>query len=746
MAASDGWVNTSCVFPGDERIRIRAVTWIVRASLALWGLALAIGLAPRLQHPAGPHDLPGAMRNLGLSASGPTAQFALLIVLPFLAALLATPLLSRVTERRWVAWSFCITLAGASITVMHFGTARHVVLHGLFAAAIVCARRLQPRFSRADLVLVPALLSLFFAFFDVGFGKTPAATLMRAAMILFALRLVIGALSKSRRPGLAFAAAPMAFVFQMHWLEPRLAAYLAISWIVVTSFVLMRVADDRLRKFAAYVAYPVAVAAYPFALLGVLATPQLDLFEDSHSLLPASEMARGERPYRDVVPMHGFISDGLLDVVAMKAIAPNLGTILATRRWVSALTMTAIYFAALGVTTSAELALMAVFLSLGIYPAASIWMRAMPAMLVLGCIAAGTRLRARRWFLVAGVVLVIAALMSLDLAVFAAIVALIAAIRARALRPLFLGITSAAIPLLIVFAAFGFAGDFIRTTVVEVIGAGGVYVVGPLEAPQGLRTLAHLIARLEEYETLAALCWVIALITAAAALSKSPLRAKRSDAVWMVALWIVLGGASYVVRHHYYFAFALGPFLVGALLAMRRHSRPAAIALTIVLVFFAKPFSHIFDLALPLRRAGGVTVPQDWSELTTLPRARGAVMDARTKAGVESVQRFLHTSLKPEETFYDFASVGVLYYLFDRNSPARHPTVPAYETEALQRELIESIEKNSRVRAALIAFPTAYPDIDGVHNRDRAPLIWQYLQEHFQPAFDENGVVFWVRR
>ena len=729
------------------QIEFRAVPWLIRASLALWGLAFAIGMMPRLQRAAGPGDLPGAMRSLGLSASGPTAQFALILILPFVAALLARPrMVAKVMEQRWVAWSFCIALATAPITIMHFGTTRHVVLHGLSAAAIAFARRLQPRFTRADIVLLPALLTLFFAFLDAGFGKTPAATLLRAAMVVFALRLIVGALSQRARPGLAFAAAPVAFVFQMQWLEARAAAFLAIAWLVVTPFPLMRFRDDMLRRFAAYVAYPIGVAAYPFALLGLLATPQLDLFEDSHSLLPASEMARGERPYRDVVPMHGFLSDGLIDFVAMKTVAPNLGAILTTRRCVSALTMVAIYFAALGATTSADLALLAVFLSLAVYPAASLWMRAMPALLVVACVAAATRLRAPRWFIAAGVFVIGAALMSLDLGIFAAVVALVAAIRSRALRPLLTGIAAAAIPLLILCAAFGFAGAFLRTSLVEVIGSGSVYVAGPLEAPQGLHTLAHLIARLEEHETLAAIVWVLALIAAAAALTSSPFRARRSDAVWMIALWIALAGASYVVRRHFYFAFALGPFLIGTMLAVRRHARPAAIALAIVLAFFARPFSHVFDVALPLRRSGGVTPPQGWTEITAIPRARGAVMDARTRSGVETVQRFLASSLQPDETFYDFASVGVLYFLFDRASPARHPTVPAYEPEALQRELIATLENDPKVRAVLIAFPTAYPDVDGVHNRERAPLIWRYLQDHFQPAFDENGVVFWMRR
>jgi hypothetical protein len=213
----------------------------------------------------------------------------------------------------------------------------------------------------------------------------------------------------------------------------------------------------------------------------------------------------------------------------------------------------------------------------------------------------------------------------------------------------------------------------------------------------------------------------------------------------MIALWIIVAGASWVVRRHFYFAFALAPFLVAALLAARRYSPQTMIALSIALAFYAKPFSHVFDLALPLRRAGGI-VASDGSELAGIPRARGAAMDERTKKGVEAVHHFVSKSLKPNETFYDFSSVGMLYFLFDRDCPTRHPTVPAHESEEMQRSVIAELERNPRIRAALIAFPTGYIDIDGIHNRDRAPLVWKYLQEHFQHSFDENGVVFWTRR
>ncbi|HWO46880.1 MAG TPA: hypothetical protein VNM41_02380, partial [Solirubrobacterales bacterium] len=190
--------------------------------------------------------------------------------------------------------------------------------------------------------------------------------------------------------------------------------------------------------------------------------------------------------------------------------------------------------------------------------------------------------------------------------------------------------------------------------------------------------------------------------------------------------------------------FALAPFLVGAILAVRRHSRAAAVALTILLVFYAKPFALVFDLSSPLRRSGGADLAE-WKEYAAVPRGRGAVVDPATYQALGSAQRFLST-LKPGETFFDFANASSLYYLFDRPCPVRYLEVPMYERAEEQREVIEVLKRDRSVKAALIAFPTAYTSIDGVPSRDRAPLVQRYLEENFTPVFDEAGVVFWRRR
>ena len=68
------------------------------------------------------------------------------------------------------------------------------------------------------------------------------------------------------------------------------------------------------------------------------------------------------------------------------------------------------------------------------------------------------------------------------------------------------------------------------------------------------------------------------------------------------------------------------------------------------------------------------------------------------------------------------------------------------EADDAQREIIATLDRDPTVRAALIDFPDWFSAIDGVPNRTRAPLLWAYLQQHFAPAYDQQGVVFWLRK
>ena len=144
-----------------------------------------------------------------------------------------------------------------------------------------------------------------------------------------------------------------------------------------------------------------------------------------------------------------------------------------------------------------------------------------------------------------------------------------------------------------------------------------------------------------------------------------------------------------------------------------------------------------------VRRARGPFV-QDLTEIPDLPRARGAFFQAKDAAQVAAARKYVATSLGPDDTWFDFTNRPMLFYLLRRDNPTRYVEVANYEHESRQREVIAALERNPRIRAALV--PPGGDAVDGVPSYDRAPLVWQYLQTHFTPDFEEGEVVFWRRK
>jgi hypothetical protein len=474
------------------------------------------------------------------------------------------------------------------------------------------------------------------------------------------------------------------------------------------------------------IAYPLIAALYPLALLHGTPPYTLSIFEDSHSLPVATEMMRGERPYRDIVPTHGLISDGIVDLVGLEVGHSSLATVLKVRLIAGITGSVAIYFLTLAVTGSAELALLGVFLTFLLASDIVIWLRPAGAIFALAATVAAVRLRSRRWFIVAGALVVVAWLVSVDFALYSAVVALFAALRMRALRALGIGIAIAAIPLLLLFAAFGFVGDFLRTTFAELPSTHSVYFHHALSLPDVLRSPA-ILHHLTGEDAIFAVLWVVALIAACAALARSPFRSRRSDAVWLIAVWIVVATASWVERGNNYFHVAMMPFAVAALYALSRHARAAAVALTILLVILAQPFRHV---------------------ITVIPQLHAAqappLFDERAERSLRAARHFDGT-LQRDETFVDFSNAAIVYSVLQRDCPLRYVEVANYQPEAMQRDVIRTIEQNRHIRAALIAFPGTDSWVDGVPNQQRAPLVWAYLQQNFAPSFNEDGVEFWRR-
>lgn len=694
--------------------------WCVRASSALYGLTLGIAIAPYLQLRARPDDLLSSLKVEGYRPAGSMLQFLVAILLTAVFAIGGERVARILAEHPWAANCYSIALLLSPLTLMYYGNWRHVLLIGLVAAAIVVFRRHDPHFTIRDAILIPAFLSCCIAFLDTRFGHTPVATVSRAAIAIFVVRMLV-------RSGDAFVFTPLALLAQAGWLRPMASGFIAVVVLLVLPIVVDRLWKPAIpQSLKRNVVYPLIAALYPLAVLHGTMPYTMSVFEDSHSLPVATEMMRGERPYRDIVPTHGLISDGLVDLVGLEVGHGSLRTVLTTRLIVGMATPVALYFLTLAATGSGELALFGTFLTFLLASGVAIWLRPAGAIFALAATVAAVRLRSRRWFIAAGVLVVVAWLFSVDFAFYSTVVALFAAFRMRSLRQLAIGIVAAAAALLLFFAVFGFAGDFVRATFVELPSTHSAYFRHTLAIPDVLRSPA-ILHHLTDEESIYAFIWLLALIAACAALARSPFRSRRGDAVWLIAVWMVAAAASWVERGNDYYYAAMMPFVVAALYTLSRYSRPVAVALTIAIVLLAQPFRHVITVVPELHAAG-----------------RPPLFDDAAQHSIRAARHF-NATLGRGDTFVDFSNAAITYSLLGRDCPLRYVEVANYQPESMQRDVIRTIEQNKHIRAALVAFRGTDSWVDGVPNQQRAPLVWAYLQKNFTPSFNEDGVEFWSR-
>ncbi|HXH41542.1 MAG TPA: hypothetical protein VNN08_23135 [Thermoanaerobaculia bacterium] len=689
------------------------LSWTVRASSAVFGLSLAIGLSPRLALRARPEEMISALKLAGYSPKGLVLQFLLAVLLTAGFAIVGDRIARHLAPYRWAAIAYSAALLLTPVSLMSYGNLKHVLLLGAVAAVIVAVRRRDPHFSQGDVVLIPVVLACYMAFLDIGFGHTAIATFLRAAIAILALRLLVPVSD-------AFVAAPLALAAEIGLRTQVLGAAIALIVIFATPFLLARMKRPLPRR----IIYPIVVLLYPLAAIRLPSPVVSNFFEDGHDVPVAAEMVRGERPYTDIIPTHGLVTDGALYFAATKAGLGSLRDLLNTRLVAGFVSGVAIYCLVLAATGTPNMALFGAFLTFSLFPGSMIWLRPSAAIFALAATVAATRLRSRRWFMAAGALVVVAYLVSIDFGIYSAIVALFAAFRARALRALAIGIAAAAVPALVIFAAFGFALDFIRVNVQEILGSHSAYFVQPLEIPEPLRSpaLVHHLAG-----GLMPITWCLALITTCAALARSPLRARRSDGPWLIGIWMVVALASSIERGNPYYFTVGTPFLFVAIWTLRRHARTVAAVLMVIIVLLAEPFRHVISVIPELRRA-----------------KQGPMFDPTVTTSIRAARQFAAT-LRPSDTFVDFSNSALLYALLNRDCPLRQVEVASYQTEEGQREVIERIEHNPHIRAALITFPGSIQTVDGIPNAERAPKVWAFLQKNFTPVFNQDGVVFWNR-
>jgi hypothetical protein len=720
---------------------------LLLVAFAVWGLAIAISLAPALQRPAPPDQLPGYATQIGIDAHGPFRFFALLIVVTLFTPLIARPLARRLATGE--AWASNATIAACIVAFWFVLLERNpfyvITPFAIAIAAFTLLRRVPMHFTRRDWILLPTFLTTLLAVIDVVKDiQVQRATLVAAAIVL-AIRIAVTFLPSPLPPALAFLVAPLGLALQTGFFarDQRYFGWHALVLVVITPFVLRLVLRNERRAVRAltFLIYPIALYAYTNAMSITTAEgkARMNFFEDSHSLPIASEYLRGELPYRDNLPVHGLGADGGFEYLAFRLTGASAGN--AIRAWVVVATLNSIAIYALGaaLTGAAEVGLVAFFFAT-LTASTSSMVRASPALFTLLLIVLAIRKRDSRYFIAAGAGAVLCGVEALDFGLYTFLILLIAAFRMRALRAVALGVGVATALLFSVLAVFGILDDFFRSTFGEVLSMGPAYALNLFTPPRDLTSFPELLPMFFRGDAFPYFAWCGIAIATAVLLARR--RRRSREAFVIVGLWVVLCAISYAERHHLYFIDLIAPLLVGGTFVALRKRAAFAPALVLALLIAAMPTTHIGILGWVRRLRG--PAEKRWVEVPDVPRARGVLILDHEAADLAAVKKYASLALKPDETWFDFTNRAIFYYLLNRDNPTRYVEVAYYQSETAQREVIATLERNPHIRAALV--PPGGTAVDGVPHELRTPLVWQYLQEHFTPDFAEGGVVFWRRR
>jgi hypothetical protein len=747
---------------------------VLRVAAAIWGLAIAISLLPIWLGPPPPGQLPGFARTMGFDAHAPMRFVLGLILIPLLWTFALRPLLTILARDDTPAWARN-AFASAAVGILWFVIITRSAAWVLIAPALVLAvalamRKVDAHFTRHDLILLPVLATVNIALLDL-LPRGVDQVLLLAAGAVFAVRLAIVPIRHRTGlpPSMCFALAPLGLALQSSFnrYDLRHSPWWPLVFAFVTPLLLRTIVRDtpatraRFRAALRYVVFPLAAYAYLSATSQIAAEgmPRADLFEDQQHMVPAAEMLRGEKPYRDIIPAHGFVQDALLDFAALRTGPVTLGRALKVRGVIGGTIVIAHYALVAAATGSPEVGLASTFLAMLLGTAGGSF-RVLPAIATLAFIAYAIRRRDPRWLAVAGAGVVVCILTSIDHGAYALLTIFIAALRfrddrKRAFTFAIAGGGAAALVTFAVLALYGIAADFVRTTIFEIATLGPVYTLNPFDAPQALQRINNIpevLGALLDKSAFPYVFWPLMMLLVVAALTSkahmTPRRYARREAFLIVAVYGVLTAISYAERHHLLWMFVAAPLISIGIFRLFRSRIPLARALApaavIVVLMIAQPTAHI-AIAGSLRRTHG-PLESGWQEMA-LPRARGALTRASDAVVIDVVQRYVASHLKPAETWFDFTNHGNLYFLLDRDCPIRQIEVAFYETAERQREVIGRIEHNPRIRFAIM--PTEPVDssaVDGVPNRDRAPLVYAYLKEHFTPDYEEGGVIFWRRK
>lgn len=618
----------------------------------------------------------------------------------------------------------------------------------------------RPRGRSIAMSIAHALIAWVFLTPEVGVLLGSPSTL---ALILLPLSLVMtGFLEKNNTSGSEYFAttamvAPLALIRPLPFGIRLGGAVVAYLLPLMASRFLNRPATLAvMRRLTTYVVLPGALIV--LTATAFLRAPHVgDLFEDGHGLLPAAEYMRGELPYVDLVPGHGLVTDGGMQLVSLRLFGDSYGGLRTGDRALGLAFWPLIYFMGLAATARPHIAFGSALILLALFPQLY-FLRILFALATLAIAFLAIR-RARRWlWLVTGTAAIAGVLFAVEFGVYTALATCAAALVSRGSRSRNIGglIVGALAMTAVVAGSFAFLGilpAFAESTLRHIPALLPAYAAGmpppPLSA--GVSPFHTRVLEGSQIETfLFYLLLLGALLILGLGVSRARALGSSGRPLMVIAAWYVAATMSVVERSHINYVLFVAP--LGIVLAYRwfggaldlRGRRFLLAAVLVVGFVVLRPFDVTRGLAGWL---GEIRVPAIYKPLANPPRAGGALFKEGDVQTVEMIGRALtQAGLRQDQTWFDFANLPALYYLFDRDCPIRYYEVPFFQDPARQQEVIAALDANPSVRLAILpaSGSTAYA-IDGIPNELRAPAVFDYIRRRFRPLLTDNAVEVWIR-
>jgi hypothetical protein len=107
---------------------------------------------------------------------------------------------------------------------------------------------------------------------------------------------------------------------------------------------------------------------------------------------------------------------------------------------------------------------------------------------------------------------------------------------------------------------------------------------------------------------------------------------------------------------------------------------------------------------------------------------------------------FLRANLSRDESFYTLTDEISIYYFVGKVCPVRFQMLHmVVRNEYYQRQIITDLEAGN-VKFVVADFKSLYYRLDGTSHEQRAPLVFDYIREHYQQYREIDGQVILIRK